>query len=371
MRCPHSDSYRLFFAVTEDNSPSAGYTHLLQIYYDTTGVFETFDDQWHHGVIVIGNGNNSIYIDGNDLTEVFNVGNSSTNAFTNIFTSESFVIGAARAWNLSGALGGFFDGSIDDIAIYNRALDSTEIQQLYTLGQYDINWSTGDTTSSITVSPTTNTTYSVTVDDGIGTCSDSVIVTVSNPQVNLGDTVSACGDSILIDAGSGYDTYAWNVGDTTQSIYAQVTGTYRVTVSDTVGCTATDSVFVSLVKAEIEQPDTAICLGDSLTLAVDSPLGNNCISLPTNLQNGLVVQYPFCGNANDESGNGYHCTVNGATLTTDRFGNLNSAYSFDGVDDHLIRSTDMTDSLYGLTQGSISIWFKTTNNPNAITTLLY
>ena len=50
--------------------------------------------------------------------------------------------------------------------------------------------------------------------------------------------------------------------------------------------------------------------------------------LPTNLQNGLVAFYPFCGNANDESGNGNNGTVNGATLTTDRFGNLNSAYSF-------------------------------------------
>jgi len=43
----------------------------------------------------------------------------------------------------------------------------------------------------------------------------------------------------------------------------------------------------------------------------------------------LVAYYPFNGNANDESGNGYHGTVNGATLVADRFGNPNSAYSFD------------------------------------------
>ena len=48
---------------------------------------------------------------------------------------------------------------------------------------------------------------------------------------------------------------------------------------------------------------------------------------------GLVAYYPFNGNANDESGNGNHGTVKGATLTTDRFGNANSAYNFDGVDD--------------------------------------
>ena len=37
--------------------------------------------------------------------------------------------------------------------------------------------------------------------------------------------------------------------------------------------------------------------------------------------NGLVGYWPFNGNANDQSGNGNNGTVNGATLTADRFGN--------------------------------------------------
>jgi len=49
--------------------------------------------------------------------------------------------------------------------------------------------------------------------------------------------------------------------------------------------------------------------------------------------NGLVGWWPFNGNANDESGTGNNGTVNGASLTQDRFGNANMAYSFDGVDD--------------------------------------
>ena len=51
--------------------------------------------------------------------------------------------------------------------------------------------------------------------------------------------------------------------------------------------------------------------------------------------NGLVGYWPFNGNANDESGNGNNGTVNGATLITDRFGNVNSAYSFDGINDFI------------------------------------
>jgi hypothetical protein len=49
-----------------------------------------------------------------------------------------------------------------------------------------------------------------------------------------------------------------------------------------------------------------------------------------NLKNGLVACYPFNTYANDESGNGNNGIVNGATLTTDRFGKANSAYNFNG-----------------------------------------
>lgn len=50
---------------------------------------------------------------------------------------------------------------------------------------------------------------------------------------------------------------------------------------------------------------------------------------------GLVLYYPFTGNADDLSGNNNNGKIHGATLTTDRFGNFNSAYYFDGVDDSI------------------------------------
>jgi hypothetical protein len=51
--------------------------------------------------------------------------------------------------------------------------------------------------------------------------------------------------------------------------------------------------------------------------------------------NGLVGWWGFNGNANDASVNTNDGTVNGATLTTDRFGNASSAYDFDGLDDRI------------------------------------
>lgn len=74
--------------------------------------------------------------------------------------------------------------------------------------------------------------------------------------------------------------------------------------------------------------------------------------------NGLVGYWPFNGNANDESGNGNNGTVNGATLTTDRFGNTNSAYSFDGVND-VIKVNDNPSFSFLLNDSfSINIWFE-------------
>ncbi len=48
------------------------------------------------------------------------------------------------------------------------------------------------------------------------------------------------------------------------------------------------------------------------------------------VDDGLVAYYPFNGNTNDESGNGYDGTNHNADLTSDRFGHQNSAYYLDG-----------------------------------------
>jgi hypothetical protein len=50
---------------------------------------------------------------------------------------------------------------------------------------------------------------------------------------------------------------------------------------------------------------------------------------------GLVAYYPFNANANDVSGNGNNGVVFGATLTSDRFGNPDSAYYFGGNGDYI------------------------------------
>jgi hypothetical protein len=109
--------------------------------------------------------------------------------------------------------------------------------------------------------------------------------------------------------------------------------------------TASSSLAVSYISSN---PNVATVLGSLVTIMGEgtttitaSQAGdsnwNAASSVPQTLtvksaiNRGLVAYYPFNGNANDESGNGNHGTViGGTTLATDRFGQSNRAYLFDG-----------------------------------------
>lgn len=78
---------------------------------------------------------------------------------------------------------------------------------------------------------------------------------------------------------------------------------------------------------------------------------------------GLAGYWSFSGNANDESGNNHNGTVTGATLTLDRFGNENSAYSFDGVDDRIL--VNNTIGNFEESDFTISLWLKINELPEA------
>ncbi|MEN9002595.1 MAG: LamG-like jellyroll fold domain-containing protein [Flavobacteriales bacterium] len=231
-------------------------------------------------------------------------------------------------------------------------------------GNKSYQWSTGDTTSSISVSPDSTTTYYVTISNGIHSCVDSVMVFVNNPQFQFSqDTITSCNqDSVLLDAGAGFASYYWSNGDSTQTTYAKATGMYSVQVTDTNGCSAEDSVFVSIINDSIIQNDTTICKEDSVSLSVSQPMGQaltvcNGNNLPSNLQTGLVGYWPFCGNANDESGNGNNGTVQGPFLTNDRFGNANSAYEFDGIDDFISIPTEIMNGKDTVSSSSYRVRF--------------
>jgi hypothetical protein len=101
-------------------------------------------------------------------------------------------------------------------------------------------------------------------------------------------------------------------------------------------------------------------------------IGNECYvaypikSSPTdNLTQGLVLHLPCNGNATDISGNNNHGTVGGATLTTDRKGNANSAYQFGGFNNPNFIKVNNSSSLQISNAFTISMWAKV-NTTNAM-----
>ena len=77
------------------------------------------------------------------------------------------------------------------------------------------------------------------------------------------------------------------------------------------------------------------------------------IALVGQVTDGLVAYYPLNGNTDDESGNGNDGLEYGASLTNDRFGNENSAYNFDGLDDYINLGLEV----FQPSEYSFSLWF--------------
>ncbi len=185
-------------------------------------------------------------------------------------------------------------------------------------------WSTGDTTQSINVCPTTNTDYMVTITDSVAcSSSDTVTVTVVDARcghdstkvlvchippgdpldahticisphavpahlahgdhlgecappppvpcsVNLGNDTAFCSgeESIELDAGPGFTSYLWSDSSTAQTFTVTVSGTYWVQVTNSANCTATDTVNIIVNQSPVANAgnDTTVVAPDCASL---------------------------------------------------------------------------------------------------------
>lgn len=129
------------------------------------------------------------------------------------------------------------------------------------------------------VSPTSSTTYNVTVTDANGCIdSDNLLVTVNAlPVINLGPDQQLCfGNTATLDAGSGFSNYNWSTTENTQTILAPASGIYSVTVTDGNGCQNSDDVNITINPEIIANPNStdATC-GNSDGSASVAPTGGS------------------------------------------------------------------------------------------------
>lgn len=286
---------------------------------------------------VTGDGSNVYDISsmGNSAWEHFVVLYNGTNGIVECYKNGQFVGSNSLSYSTSesivpfiiGGISGMgiltFQGNLDDIAIYNRALTAEEIQQLYTAGSSntapsDITLSASTVSENLPIGTTAGTFTATDVEGGTMTY---LLASGTGDTDNTSFIIS--GDQLKTAEGFDYET------KTSYSI--------RVKVADGGG--------LSFEK--------------QFTISVTDVLNE---SIPTN---SLVAWYPFNGNANDESGNGNNGTVYGATLFTNRFGNLNTAFSFDG-NDYIDCGNSTILDLYNIPTKTISFWMKPSDLGGAI-----
>jgi hypothetical protein len=186
------------------------------------------------------------------------------------------------------------------------------------------------------------------VSDGIALpASDSILITViasinhapvieniiaTAGKIDMGDTISiAC---IASDPDDDMLEYSWSADSGT-----------LIGDDSTISWVAPDSVGYYYIKCNVSDNRGAFD-ADSIGIVVRDSSGSHT--------GNPVAYYPFSGNANDYSGLKNHGAVNGADLTANRFGNLNSAYYFNGTSDNIrvpvSASLNFTDAI------TVSFW---------------
>ncbi|MBI3500343.1 MAG: gliding motility-associated C-terminal domain-containing protein [Bacteroidetes bacterium] len=128
-------------------------------------------------------------------------------------------------------------------------------------GGVSYSWSTGASAQTISVSPTTQTTYSVVVTAPNGCKADTsvTVIVLPNPTANAGNNVTIDYGSSVSLIGAGGGSYYWSNGSGSDSIFVSPTATttYTFIVTDANGCTsfAEVTVFVNSLKCPIYLPN--------------------------------------------------------------------------------------------------------------------
>ena len=162
------------------------------------------------------------------------------------------------------------------------------INQTYTYA-----WSTGADKKEITIKNAGTYSLTVTDSDGYSQTASSQVYYHPKPIVDLGDDFMLWdGETKQLDAQNTGATYEWNTLETNQTITANSGGDFWVKVTDTYGCSNSDTVFVDYKagkKFQVELGDDKnICQGDSILIVPEilghpvSPLTYNWIGQSCN-----------------------------------------------------------------------------------------
>ncbi|PCH65546.1 MAG: hypothetical protein COC01_09560, partial [Bacteroidetes bacterium] len=123
------------------------------------------------------------------------------------------------------------------------------VNPTYSISDPDVAICNGDSVSIYGTFRSLAATYydSSTTTNGCDSVRSTILTVNQLPTVNLGaDTMICNGCSITLDAGGGFTSYAWSIGDTTQTIIVDSANAYSVIVTDANGCTGGDTIVIDI-----------------------------------------------------------------------------------------------------------------------------
>jgi len=145
---------------------------------------------------------------------------------------------------------------------------------LTAVGTGDFVWSTGDETQSITVSPNSNTVYSVTIFNATGCQATDEVAVFVNPSPNVeieeGELILACSGELVMLTATGTDYVVWDVGSFETTVFVSETGQYTVVGLNEFTCFDSDTIEVEFGSPPdiVANANQTICFGESAFLQV-------------------------------------------------------------------------------------------------------
>ena len=181
----------------------------------------------------------------------------STIATTQVVTGGTYTVQVTNIYGCSANASIYINEPEFELLASSQALCSGNSAELSALGGGSYLWSTGETTSSITVSPIQSATYSV--DITIGSCSAQLETTVyvtDMPSSSVQDTIFvAFGEQVTLEGPEGFISYSWFPQDdllnysTQETIFTGTESTvYTVNSIAGNGCERTDTMVVIVLK---------------------------------------------------------------------------------------------------------------------------
>jgi hypothetical protein len=185
-------------------------------------------NQWYHVAITyhLNAGEMKFYLNGS----VIGVVKESMYSYYSTNSSTSFLGSYAFSNH-------YFNGSLDEAILWNRALTECEIKALYQSNNLVAN------------------NYSI------------------QNKVKL---IKSCGaDSITVKGIAKMKSYSWSNGSTKSSIVIKKSGTYNLKVTDSTNCVFYDTFYISLLNPKISPRDTVVCSNDSILLTIKNNFDYN------------------------------------------------------------------------------------------------